>query len=169
MPHSTLLKRRTYLRKWYRKNRRHVLANAWGKKNPEARRAYTVAWYAKNKARLSAYQRAYYSKNKTLKSAQAKARYLKNRDKALARSRKAYAASAAAGIRYRKTLPKPTRPPPTHCECCGRAPKRNLHLDHCHATNAFRGWLCTQCNVGLGMLGDDLRGLRRALRYLGGK
>lgn len=29
-----------------------------------------------------------------------------------------------------------------------------LCLDHNHNTNEFRGWICRECNIGLGLLGD---------------
>lgn len=63
----------------------------------------------------------------------------------------------------------PTRPRPETCECCGGPPRgrgRTLHLDHCHTTGAFRGWLCAPCNMGVGLLGDNEQGLLRALAYL---
>jgi hypothetical protein len=65
--------------------------------------------------------------------------------------------------------PAPTRPEPSRCECCGNPPhgKQSLHLDHDHAANTFRGWLCMNCNHGIGKLGDDYDGVLRALRYLG--
>lgn len=44
--------------------------------------------------------------------------------------------------------------------------RTNLHIDHCHETNKVRGLLCMQCNVGLGMLGDTVEGLTRAIKYL---
>lgn len=44
------------------------------------------------------------------------------------------------------------------CHCCGKPEKSNgrkrLSLDHCHTTGKFRGWLCTQCNIALGMIND---------------
>lgn len=40
------------------------------------------------------------------------------------------------------------------CAVCAR--KRKLVIDHNHETGLVRGLLCTQCNVALGMLGDDL-------------
>ena len=53
------------------------------------------------------------------------------------------------------------------CECCGvNVPAKSIHLDHCHITYAFRGWLCRTCNVGLGSLGDNIEGLQRAINYL---
>ena len=50
------------------------------------------------------------------------------------------------------------------CECCGRISK--LFLDHCHVSKAFRGFICRECNCGLGYLGDCARGVEQALVYL---
>jgi hypothetical protein len=57
------------------------------------------------------------------------------------------------------------------CECCGRKPTDNtsLSFDHHYDSNGdayFRGWLCKQCNSGIGYLGDNLEGIRNAERYL---
>ena len=41
-----------------------------------------------------------------------------------------------------------------------------MQFDHDHTTDTFRGWLCKQCNVGIGQLGDDLEGVMRAVKYL---
>lgn len=65
-------------------------------------------------------------------------------------------------------IPKATRPLPAHCENCGTllVKGRNVHLDHCHKTGKFRGWLCNRCNLGIGCLGDNIQGLRQAIEYL---
>ena len=52
------------------------------------------------------------------------------------------------------------------CQCCGRISK--LFLDHTHGTDAFRGWICRECNSGIGLLGDSAESLRKALAYLEG-
>lgn len=53
-----------------------------------------------------------------------------------------------------------------HCHnpSCNRREEsdRKLHLDHCHATGRFRGWLCSRCNHALGLL-EDSPGKLRAL------
>ena len=41
-------------------------------------------------------------------------------------------------------------------------------IDHCHKTMAIRGALCSNCNRGIGLLGDDLKNLNRAIEYLSG-
>lgn len=52
------------------------------------------------------------------------------------------------------------------CECCGKPVYRNWQLDHCHDTGEFRGFLCKQCNTGLGNLGDNLSSILLAVEYL---
>ena len=52
------------------------------------------------------------------------------------------------------------------CQICGDIDAKKYHLDHCHKTQKFRGLLCSKCNNGLGMLGDDSIGLQKALEYI---
>lgn len=57
------------------------------------------------------------------------------------------------------------------CAICGREDDdqgRNLHVDHCHATGAIRGLLCTPCNQSLGKMSDSPDLLRLAATYLEG-
>lgn len=69
--------------------------------------------------------------------------------------------------RRNKGIPDPTRPEPPVCELCKCPPKRGfLVVDHCHKTGKFRGWLCSGCNSGLGLLDDDLAGILKAAEYL---
>lgn len=62
---------------------------------------------------------------------------------------------------------------PNCCDCCGKIPKQGngrrkvgLALDHCTKTNKFRGWLCVDCNGAIGLLGDNIDGVKKALYYL---
>lgn len=41
-----------------------------------------------------------------------------------------------------------------------------LVVDHCHVTGKVRGLLCTKCNKGIGLLGDSIDSLYKALEYL---
>lgn len=40
------------------------------------------------------------------------------------------------------------------------------HTDHDHATGKVRGILCSHCNLGLGLFGEEISGLQRAIDYL---
>lgn len=44
--------------------------------------------------------------------------------------------------------------------------KKYLCVDHCHTTGKIRGLLCDKCNRGIGLLGDDLNNLIKAVEYL---
>jgi hypothetical protein len=47
-----------------------------------------------------------------------------------------------------------------------RAPDTRLCIDHDHDTGQFRGLLCRSCNGALGLLGDDVSAVQRAVAYL---
>jgi hypothetical protein len=50
------------------------------------------------------------------------------------------------------------------CELCGK--ETDLVVDHDHQTRRIRGVLCQTHNKALGMFGDDVRMLQRAIQYL---
>jgi len=55
-------------------------------------------------------------------------------------------------------------PKPNNCDSCHKNEK--LQVDHVHGSVTFRGWLCRNCNTGLGALGDNLEGVLQAAVYL---
>lgn len=57
------------------------------------------------------------------------------------------------------------RPKPKVCELCYTVANR-IHFDHDHNTGLFRGWICLQCNVALGLVKDNPKLLRRMADYL---
>lgn len=126
--------------------------------------------YAKRKAEGARQTRKSRTRDIEALRARDRARYHANKEKHAAKNRAYRAKNAtklAAYDRRRYGLPEPTRARPASCECCGRKQKgRALALDHCHATGIFRGWLCDMCNTAIGKLGDDLRGVSKALAYL---
>lgn len=50
------------------------------------------------------------------------------------------------------------------CAICGTT--EQLFVDHDHITGQIRGVLCRKCNSAIGMLGDSIQGLYRAIAYL---
>ena len=72
---------------------------------------------------------------------------------------------------YSTNAIRDNKPPEgTPCEKCGKPMthkgKYAMQFDHDWETHTFRGWLCKQCNVGIGQLGDNLEGVMQAVRYL---
>lgn len=54
------------------------------------------------------------------------------------------------------------------CECCGKTTySKRIVFDHDHQNLNHRGWVCDGCNRSIGMLGDSVSGLIRALVYVG--
>jgi hypothetical protein len=51
------------------------------------------------------------------------------------------------------------------CAICGNFEEK-LNVDHEHVSGAIRGLLCSTCNVGLGMMSDDIERLYSAIDYL---
>lgn len=54
------------------------------------------------------------------------------------------------------------------CAICDKefVSKKDIKIDHCHATNKFRGLLCHHCNVGIGHLKDSIQLLNNSIKYL---
>lgn len=53
---------------------------------------------------------------------------------------------------------------PQECRICGATD--NIVIDHCHVAGRFRGFLCSNCNTAIGLFGDDIGRLKRAIAYL---
>lgn len=88
----------------------------------------------------------------------------------LSGERKAHREKATRERNWRyKGIPSPPYPAPLLCECCGRSEtgrRKALSLDHDHNAGIFRGWLCNNCNRGIGYLGDTLEGVKLAVVFL---
>jgi len=67
--------------------------------------------------------------------------------------------------REQREVKKNAPPKPECCDCCHKKTKK-LQRDHIHGTFIFRGWVCPDCNTGMGKLGDNLEGLLQAAIYL---
>lgn len=56
------------------------------------------------------------------------------------------------------------------CEICeaivDTTSKKSIAIDHNHVTGKFRGFLCSRCNVALGMMKDNVDILAKAITYL---
>ena len=55
------------------------------------------------------------------------------------------------------------------CGICGKHQEElrgRLCVDHSHETGEVRGLLCQECNSALGMLGDSIESIQKAMEYL---
>ena len=68
--------------------------------------------------------------------------------------------------KQRSVLKKMNIPIPEACDLCSKV--KPLVLDHDHESGAFRGWLCMECNVALGKLGDSSSSILKAYQYVAG-
>ena len=87
-------------------------------------------------------------------------KHIKYKDNLDTRCKKCIKQSSKLLSKLRKNAP----PKPARCEICER--EKPLNLDHCRKSKKIRGWLCTECNTGLGKLGDDIDGIVKTFNYL---
>lgn len=135
---------------------------AWRAKNAEKHREYSRAWRAKNLERAREHDRGRYAKNPERGRGYSQAWRLKNPEKLRELSRRRQGIEGATGEQRIGRCPI----------CPPGSPEVTLVCDHEHrepdGSGPIRGWLCRRCNRGLGMLGDDADGVKRALAYLTG-
>ena len=124
-----------------------ICKRVWERERSRRRRA------AQSPGEAAAERRKDYARNPTARIASSRKWVLANKERVRAYRRK------TAG------LPCATRPEPEFCEWPGCIRKAS-HLDHCHTTESFRGFLCRQHNTGLGMIGDTRESLQAGIDYL---
>ena len=146
-----------------------------------------AAWREANRERIRAYDRARYAERPDTVKARAAAWRKANPDRARAggaRYRAAHREELRAAARARSAAgPTDTRRrlalgfdeaafealfarQGRKCAICATEASRRWNLDHCHKSGAARGILCSRCNLGLGLLGDDADVARRAADYV---
>lgn len=132
--------------------RERETARRWREAHPDRRAASHRRWYLKNRERVIEDSKRYYSENRLLVRARTARRLY---GVSVERFLELYAASNGL------------------CAVCGqpethviRGLPQPLSFDHSHATGAARGFLCADCNTGLGLFTDDPARLRAAADYL---
>lgn len=128
-------------------------------------RAKNNAWRRANKGKVAECKRRYYMNNWEAIRQHRKA-YMATRQVEAAEYRRRWNLAKRYGItmeQYADLWDRQGRA----CGLCGKQGTRTV-VDHDHATNVVRGILCPGCNVGLGLLGDNLDGVLRAVRYFSG-
>jgi hypothetical protein len=121
---------------------------------------------AKERARER--NRAYHAANRESIRARHAARRAARKDQDREVRRAYVAANPHRMAAYTNGVDPNTVPMPgLFCEVCGqRRGEQELHLDHDHVTGSFRGWLCRNCNIALGVVRDSPSILRKLASYL---
>lgn len=115
-----------------------------------SRSGYHVEHYRRNRDRKLAYLKEWRAKRKAL-----------GLGKAVTHRRKRYGLTAA---HYDAMVAVQGG----RCAICQQVPRETLRVDHDHETGFVRALLCRKCNSGLGMFGDNVTLLTKALMYLRG-
>ena len=73
---------------------------------------------------------------------------------------------------FERLNPRPKIGLPFTCPICERTmiveSNREVNLDHNHDTGDVRGWVCNDCNTGMGKFKDNITRLNRAIQWLKG-
>lgn len=134
----------------------HLAANeASRKRNREADRQRAKRWRAANPDKVRAGRERYLEANRERINARKRAqRIIKQYD--------LLPDEYEALLAHQKGLCAICREP-------GKGRWGKLCIDHDHKTGKVRGLLCSDCNLGIGKLKDDVKLVRRAAAYLGRK
>lgn len=130
--------------------------------NKEKRLEAGRRWRAANRDRHNEYQRSYHEAHKDKRNERVRKWHADNKDYAAARKRqRTYGVTPDQfdGMLAAQNF---------SCAICGTTEPggRGFHVDHCHASSAVRGLLCTHCNSLLGFARDNKASLQRAIDYL---
>jgi hypothetical protein len=124
-------------------NRAYVnaVSSAWAKAHEETIRKRNLSWKRANAEKVAASSRTWQRNNPEKFNAKSRA-WKQRKNERLAGCAK-----------------------PDKCDVCGNATTK-ICLDHCHASNTFRGWICTNCNFILGHAHDQEDLLIKLATYL---
>lgn len=127
-------------------------------KDPAVRRAYMREWSKAHPNYHAERHKAWREKNPEKHRERVRRYYITNRARQQAAHRKwKYGLTKDEFDRY--LMEQGGR-----CAVC-RSQER-LCVDHDHETLDVRGLLCNKCNTAIGMLGDSVAGVERALEYM---
>jgi hypothetical protein len=184
MPHKDPEARRVYLqanrerivtarRIWYQANKEKIrdynrvyeATHKEKRRAIEARKDPQVGKAARKRRNAKPEQKAINREQEKRRDKAARAAYKRERRRDGKFSQESEVLKSTRERKHHETLAG--RPTPKVCESCGRPPsKRGIVFDHCHQRGHFRGWICNNCNVILGLANDDVQILLQLIAYL---
>ena len=149
----------------------------WAKANLERRRKTQSAYYQRHRERCRRAEKRYVEKNR--ERVNALARRPGRRAKSLAWRKANPDRMALYNLKRRlkrfgltvEQYHAMVTAQNTRCAICQSESTKNaaspfFRIDHCHATNTFRGLICDRCNIGLGAFQDRPSVMFAAAQYL---
>ena len=130
--------------------------------------AWDKARHARDRPKRLEQQKAWYRLNAKERIQKTKDWILANPDQRKATKRKNDLASYGLTVEDFETMKANQN---GGCAICGGPPAGKYGVfvvDHDHETNRVRGLLCSPCNMGIGLLKDDVWVLENAVQYLSG-
>lgn len=150
--------RKEYLKRYYAKNIKSIRLKAkeYRDVNKDKFKKVSHEWYIKNAKQVKIKSKNYYLKNK----------------KRLVKVKRAYRLKTNYGLSV-QDYAKMFNSQNGVCKICKKPEttiiknaRISLSVDHCHKTGKVRGLLCRHCNNAIGLLWDDPKLLKSALKYL---
>ena len=164
MSDAAKAKRDAYQRAYRERHREELNAKAaqYRESHRKELAAASRAWHAANRERASARSRRYREEHAEELRAKKREYHATHRKESAASKR--LATFGVTQQQYDAMLA-------LHdggCWICGGVNKsgRDLAVDHCHRTGIVRGLLCSNCNSGIGKIGDTAAAVQRAADYL---
>lgn len=134
----------------------------------EKQKSQIKEWALKHPQRMKELSRQSEERNKTHRVAYKAAYYLAHKERILQNTwvNKIKRKYGLTPEQYEKILKDQNH----ECGICNRketcSREFKFRVDHCHKTGKVRGLLCHKCNAGIGMLGDTLKAIEKAVLYL---
>lgn len=138
--------------------------DAWYAKNRESRLLKSKEYRDKNKEAAAAYKAQWYLDNKEMLDERSRQRY-RNTDKDVLRD-KELQKHYGITLEQRNNILESQGGVCAICSAEDDLTGKEFSIDHCHVTGVIRGILCSLCNTGIGMLGDNAKSVKKALDYL---
>src|ERR1700690_381623 len=163
-----ILEKKAKLRSPEAKARHAAYCREWTKANEEKVKNQKSESYQRNKERYAKAQKERYMQNIEEERAKLRARYLANKEERIRKVREYQDANPDKKLgwqvsKYGLTAEEFKRISAEQeglCKICHNPPtKTRLSVDHNHKTNKFRGLLCDNCNILIGLAKESIETL----------
>lgn len=152
---------RQYFREYYRNHKKGTLKyKRYLRRHRKQRLAQQKKHYHENFESVAAYSRNYYINNRERLLERIRMYRSGRHGKMMMRANHLKRKYNLSLEEYRAMVKKLKG----RCPSCKR--KIKLYVDHDHKTGKVRGLLCRKCNLSIGYIGDDLKVLKRLVKYL---